>query len=102
MSAYYATQQIQTADAMSTLRKWFPEGRADDLNVVLFSTSGVHGTYYTIEESEAAWYATPVTFLVLRPRTVQTFWGNCLPQTAEDFAFLKQLRASSREILAKL
>jgi hypothetical protein len=102
MSAYYTTQQIETADAMSTLRKWFPEGLANDLNVALFSTSGVNGTYLSIEDAEACEEPTEVTFLVLRPRTVQTFWGNCLPQTADDFAFLKQLRASSREILAKL
>jgi hypothetical protein len=102
MSAYYTTQQIQTADAMSTLREWFPEGLANDLNVVLFSTAGVHGSYTTIEQAEESEEPMEITFVVIRPRTVQTRYGNCLPETPADFAFLKQLRASSREILAKL
>jgi hypothetical protein len=87
---------------MATLRKWFPEGLANDLNVALFSTSGVHGTYISIEEAEAYEEPTEITFLVLRPRTVQTYYGNCRPETPDDFAFLKRLRASSREILGKL
>ena len=100
MSDYYTTNEIETADAMDTLRQWFPEGRANNLNFVIFSTSGVHGTHHTIEDSEASWYAVPVTFLLICPRTVKTYWGNCLPQTPDDFDFLKRLRASSREVLA--
>lgn len=100
MSDYYTTNKIETVDAMDTLRRWFPEGRANDLNFVIFSTSGVHGTRYTIEDAEEREGLVPVTFLLICPRTVKTYWGNCIPQTAEDFDFLKRLRASSREVLA--
>jgi hypothetical protein len=101
-SDYYTATKVETSAAMTTLREWFPEGLANDLNVVLFSTSGVHGTYTTIEQAEESKEPTEITFLVLRPRTVQTFYGNCRPETADDFAFLKRLRASSREILGRL
>lgn len=102
MSNYYTATKVETSAAMTTLRERFPEGLANDLNVVLFSTSGVHGTYATIEDAEQAEESALVTFLIICPRTVQTYYGNCRPETADDFAFLKRLRASSREILGKL
>lgn len=102
MPSYYTTTKVEAPVAMETLRRWFPDGCADDLNFVLFSTSGVHGTYRTIEEAERGDKGSEITFLVIRPRVVQTFWGVCLPQTPEDFAFLRQLRASSKQVLATL
>ncbi len=91
---------------MAGLRSMFPNGEADGLNFAMFSTSGVHGMYTTIEEAEATFlrgnkdedgeeYEPSVTFLVVHPRIVCLRYGNCLPKNAEDFAFLKQLRASS-------
>lgn len=93
-------------DAMDALHEMFPDGKANSLNFVLFSTSGVHGTYSTIEDAEAdiargnkdedGEDCTPeVTFLIVHPRIVCQRYGNCLPKTADDIAFLKQLRASS-------
>ena len=38
--------------SMELLHELFPNGEANDLNFVLFSTSGVHGTYNTNEEAE--------------------------------------------------
>lgn len=40
------------AEYSAALRGMFPDAKADDMNFVLFSTSGVHGTYNTIEEAE--------------------------------------------------
>ncbi len=48
--AHYNTYSF---DSMAALREFFPNG-ADPMNFVLFSTSGVHGTYATIEEIEAS------------------------------------------------
>lgn len=102
---------------MDALRELFPEGTADEMNVCLFSTSGVHGTYATIEEEEnpdaenLEWweeghpgepYRASVTFLILHPRTVTTRHGNCHPKTPEDFAFLKKLRQSSWDVLQQI
>lgn len=104
--AHYNTYTCRDDSGMAALREFFPNGTADAMNFVLFSTSGVHGTYTTIEDAEAAvgrgnkdedgeeW--TPsLTFLVVQPRIVCLRYGNCCPQSAEDFEFLKALRASS-------
>lgn len=93
---------------MAALRELFPDGEANEMNLCMFSTSGVHGMYTTIEEVER-WVLhgekddiwdeeggpEAVTFLVVQPRIVCTRYGNCVPKTPEDFAFLKKLRASS-------
>ena len=91
------------------MRSIFPEATADEMNFVLFSTSGVHGTYATIEEVERA-SSLPysidrprhITFLVVRPRVVALQYGNCAPETPEDFAFLKKLRETSWAACAKI
>jgi hypothetical protein len=97
------------ADGLAALRETFPDGEANRFNFVLFSTSGVHGTYRTIEDAEEEIRLgidederCGVTFLVIHPRTVVTKYGNCQPRTAEDIAFLKTLRASSRRVLAEI
>ena len=96
--AHYNTFSVTPYNGMAGLRQMFPEGEANDLNFVLFSTSGVHGTYGTIEEAEEErkrGESPDVTFLVVHPRIVCLRYGNCEPQTDEDFAFLKKLRESS-------
>lgn len=89
------------SNAMHGLRQMFPEGEANELNFVLFSTSGVHGTYTTIEEAETEEYPS-VTFLIVHPRIVGMRYGNCEPQTPEDWAFLKKLRETSWAVVQKI
>lgn len=96
---YYGVMRL-VGDSMAALREMFPSGKADDLNFVLFSTSGVHGTYRTIEDVEDD--GGDVTFLVVHPRIVGLRYGNCEPRTPEDFDFLKRLRASSYEAVASI
>lgn len=100
---YYGVMKL-VGDGMLALRELFPEGEANDLNFVLFSTSGVHGTYWLIEEVEVGGEDAPsdVTFVVIQPRIVGMRYGNCTPETPEDFAFLKQLRASSHKAMASI
>lgn len=98
--------------AMKSLRKMFPHGEANELNLCLFSASGVHGTYTTIEEVEASvlngnvdedGYAPQyITFLIVQPRIVCLRYGNCYPKTQEDFAFLYKLRATSWAAFRKI
>jgi hypothetical protein len=110
--AHYNHFSCRDADGMSALRAFFPDG-ADEMNFALFSTSGVHGTYSTIEEAETAiargnkdddgedW--TPsVTFLIVQPRICCMRYGNCDPQTQEDIDFLKRLRESSWQAVQKI
>lgn len=97
--------RVHRAIGLTGLRELFPDGKADEMNFVFFSTSGVHGSYTTIEEieSEPTWedddtgelIEKKLTFLVVQPRRVSIFYGNCIPKSAEDFDFLKTLRATS-------
>ena len=98
---HYNIFRVKEHSAMSLLRNVFPEAKANELNFVLFSTSGVHSTYNTIEESEAHFRGEnpdgygEITFLVIHPRICCLQYGNVTPMNQEDFVFLKQLRQSS-------
>jgi len=102
---HYTINAITTDEAMGFLREAFPEGRANELNLVFFSTSGTHGTYATIEEvQEAIQSATvdsdcsdEVTFVVFQPRVCALAYGTVKPTTADDINFLKVLRETSWE-----
>jgi hypothetical protein len=102
--------------ALKMLREWFPDGQCNAMNLVFFSTSGVHGSYTTIEECEDSikklgpgevdYDALPedhdyepryVTVLLVQPRIVSMTYGNVKCETLEDVAFMKQLRESSWE-----
>jgi hypothetical protein len=111
--AHYNNYGCRDEHGMSALREFFPTGEANELNFVLFSTSGVHGTYSTIEEEEAAMLrgnkyddgddCTPsVTFLIVHPRICCIRHGNCEPKTPDDIAFLKRLRESSWRIVQSI
>jgi hypothetical protein len=93
-----------TMRTVDDLRAIFPEPVADEMNFVLFSTSGVHGSYCTIEDAEAE--AVPgdrtVTVLVVHPRTVTLRCGNVTMFTVEDAAYLKALRASSWAVVQRI
>lgn len=115
-------QDGRTSDpeaGMQSLREIFPDGKASSENFVLFSTSGVHGCYTTIEEIEASllkhgdtWdpdmangdetYVLPsLTVLVVQPRIVCLRCGNVRVRTA-DIPYLKELRASSLAAVATI
>lgn len=107
-SAHYSIFSGEHANGMALLRMLFPKPVADELNLVLFSTSGVHGHYGTIEMCEKGLglpdehpdKLADVTFLVIHPRIVSLRFGNCRPETQEDIDYLKALRASSHAVLA--
>lgn len=92
-------------DGTQALRTMFPDAKANDMNFVLFSTSGVHGTYNLIEEAERFLSGDQeacgeVTFLIVHPRLVCLRYGVCRPQNQDDIDFLKRLRASSHTAVA--
>jgi hypothetical protein len=104
---YYSVLSL-VGDGMEALRELFPDGEANDLNAVLFSVSGIHGTYCLIEAVEEDMQRTEregpreVTFCVIHPRIVCMRCGNVEPRTADDIAFLKKLRDSSTKALASI
>lgn len=89
------------------LREFFPTGEADEMNFCLFSTSGIHGSYTTIEEIESRVPdseddpGNDLTFLIVQPRLVTLRYG-VVEVEPEDIPFLKQLRASSWKVMAKI
>lgn len=101
--AHYNVFHVKPKNGMDALRQIFEYGDADDLNFCLFSTSGVHGSYQTIEEAESYVLGgsedkdgfPDITFLIVHPRLCCLRYGNCIPKTKEDFAYLKRLRETS-------
>ena len=101
----WAVTHIKDEDGMSILKSNFPDGEANGMNFVLFSTSGVHGSYTTMEEIELAFpnagtlpdgeYLRLLTFVIIRPRVLSLLYGNCEPMELGDFVFLRKLRQSS-------
>lgn len=103
--------------AMKNLRELFPDGQASDLNIVLFSTGGTHGTRTTIEEIETSltrypdgcpvedredapddWHGDLLTVVVVQPRIVCMHYG-AVRVSLEDIPWLKQLRQSSWDVV---
>lgn len=96
---HYNTFGVREGHGLPFLRSMFPDAQACELNLVLFSTSGVHGCYRTIEECDLG---QDVTFLVVQPRVVTTWHGNATIETEADRAFLKALRQSSWEAVRRI
>jgi len=108
-SAHYSVMRKQPGvDGMDALREMFPGAKANELNFVLFSTSGVHGTYNTIEEAEKFLNGedkegfSEVTFVIVHPRLVAMRYGVCNPENQDDINYLKQLRASSHKAVSEI
>lgn len=99
------------------LREQFPNGEIarESLTVCIFSTSGVHGCYTTIEAAERQlnhprndlYYSQyedsvpTVTYMIIHLRSIKIIYGN-IEVTAENLDFLKKVRASSQLFLAKM
>lgn len=108
------TDKVDPEVGMQSLRALFFDGKANEMNFVLFSTSGVHGTYTTIEKIEEGlrkygddpifdqsgddwpedFHGTTLTVLVVHPRIVCLRCGVVRVRLA-DIEWLKKLRASS-------
>lgn len=108
-TAHYSIFRLDDgAEGLEALRMMFPDGEANEMNFVLFSTSGVHGSYNTIEDAEAHLECEDedssgeVTFLIVHPRIVSLRYGNCTPQNKDDIEYLKQLRENSMKVIARI
>lgn len=116
---HYNSFYIKPGKGMEALRSFFPDGEADEYNLALFSTSGVHGTYTTIEEIEAGlqkygddpdfgedgwpddYSGNELTVLIIQPR-ICTMRHGLATVTMADVPFLKKLRDSSRREFCKI
>ena len=116
--AHYNTYATRDQDsALAFLRECFPNAKSiNAMNFVLFSTSGIHGSYKTIEEVDADIIeygdvereddddrpSRYVTYLLVQPRIVSMTYGNCACRTLADVKFLKQLRRWSWKAVEKI
>ena len=99
---------------MSFLYDFFEREGPNDLNFILFSTSGISGSYATIEDAEAylreedendeydSDNLIKITFIIISPRTVTICCGNCMPIDLNDIEFLKKLRIESHSAISKI
>lgn len=101
---------------MESLRSMFPSPRDINAeNFVLFSTSGVHGSYTTLEEIEECiakfgedfdpgddepegFCGYKLTILIVQPRIVCLRYGNVRVRL-EDIPYLRDIRSASRDAL---
>lgn len=102
--AHYSIFKIKPEEGMALLRSLFPKGYVDDMNFVIFSTSGVHGSYTTIEDAAAE----PdedgkrrVTVLIVHPRLVCLKYGH-IEFELSDVPFLRKLRKASQKVMAEI
>lgn len=115
----YGTGHAGPDAAIEELRRHFAKDEdVNDLNFVLFSTSGVHGSYVTIEDIEQSMarypdgpppgdhpddYVIPeITFLIVRPRIVTLTYGNATLRNLDDIQWAKRVRWLSAAAVAKI
>lgn len=102
MSHYTVNDAVHSID---DLRAMFPTGQADEMNWCFLSTSGVHGSYTTLDDiergpDEDGYEDNHVTVLVVAPRMVRCNYGH-IEIRAEDIPWLRRLVASTLEAVAK-
>lgn len=114
-----------TTKTIEPIKALFPSTDVNEMNVVLFSTNGTHGTATTIEEFEEAFkilrgdsvgtqitvddieeadsvVENGITYLIVQPRIVKTFYGVCIPSSLDEIEYLKKLRDSSKAVLSRI
>lgn len=104
----WSVLRCEDRNGMDALRAMFPTGgdapNADTF--VLFSTSGIHGSYATIEDVQEDFRRTGkphrLTFLIVKPRILVLQYGNCLPSSPGDFVFLDTLRSRGRSVVMSI
>lgn len=110
---------FQITGGIAALKDIFPEGEADDMNFALFSTSGVHGSYLTLDElargidkygdepefeddEEPEDYAgDQLTVIIVQPRIVCLRYGN-ITVKKDDLPYLRKLQATSWSAAAEI
>jgi hypothetical protein len=101
--SHYTITEIGT---MAELQEMFPTGEADGLNWCFLSTSGVHGSYATLDtiegppEDDGYEWPYEITVLAVAPRMVRCRYGH-IAITPEDVPWLRRLVSSTLEAVAK-
>ena len=91
--------------SIADMKDYFPDGKATPLNWCFLSTSGVHGSYATLdgihEPEEGEKPFRHITVLIVQPRLVVMNYGNIDVENDEDEQWLRGLVRSTIEAVKK-
>ena len=103
---------VQELTSIQELRKFFPNGVANELNWILCSTGGIHGNDYSLDDAEYILRGedpknlplpnkkTYITVLYVLPRMCSIMYGE-IQVNLEDINYLRRLVRSSLEYINK-
>lgn len=98
-------QEIWRIESMEDIRAIFPApDDVNSMNLIIFSTSGIHGSYSTIEDVEKSILdedPSNLTVQIIQPRCV-TFGFGSIPVELSDIPYLKELRKMSWNVMSKI
>lgn len=104
----------RAVDSMPSIKTILPTPDiVNELNFVLFGTSGIHGSYGSVEDLRESFnlfglrdwpedeipdgYTDTITFLIVHPRLVAMRYGNVKIKSEDDLIYLEGLRDKSKE-----
>lgn len=102
---HYSIFALETLD---DVKRIFPDGKCNTLNWFYASTSGVHGSYRTLDDLEKEWDDVDeesgkpyrdITVQILMPRMVAVMYGSIEIENKEDIQWLRNLVQSSLEAI---
>lgn len=102
---YYSVGHLKDFINTSTeLIKWCEDNDAPNfMNVFLPSTSGVHGSYCSLDDIEKHWgeedYTPDLPVMLIKPRIVQVAYGT-VRVAKEDIPKLREIMAQSLDCLS--
>ena len=93
------------------LKAYFENDKADHMNMLMGSTSGIHGTYTTLDDLENPAYIAlaeldishheTFTILVIQPRIVRMTYGTVGIRSQKDIDWLRDIITQSIAAFAK-
>jgi hypothetical protein len=111
-AAHYTISQIKTMDEIRQF--WGDDPKPNELNWMIGSTSGVHGSYATLDQIEACFkdecdcpddektddyhHRQEFTVLICRPRLVALTYGS-IPVTLEELPYLRTIITRSLQAI---
>lgn len=103
-------RKYSNTEKWKNLHDLFERG-VDELNLIIGSTSGVHGTSFTLDDIEKHWditdeedknyYGRYFTYLAIQPRLCVLRYGNIEMRTIDDIKWMRQLITNSVYVLGK-
>lgn len=97
--------EIQRLETLEDLWGCFPDDKADEMNWLVLSTSGVHGSCATLDGLLEKWddqeYVNAITVLVIQPRLVVLRYGELELHDHEGVERLRRIVTSSVSAIIK-